>query len=110
MFNLGLTEILALSAIALLVIGPKQLPEVARSLARFLNEMKRSSAHLTKPLMDMKNEMRSAQYDVQQSVQEKVHEYTKELDLKESLASAEAPSSQSLESSASKENNKDVKS
>jgi sec-independent protein translocase protein TatB len=43
----SLSEIIFLVVLALLVIGPKQLPEVARQIARFLNEMKRASASLT---------------------------------------------------------------
>lgn len=43
MFGLGFSEILFLGVLALIVIGPKQLPEVARTLGRFLNELKRST-------------------------------------------------------------------
>lgn len=44
MFNLGFTELLLLGAIALIFIGPKQLPDVARTVGRFLNELKRASS------------------------------------------------------------------
>jgi len=43
MFNLGFTEILFIAVLALILIGPKQLPEVARTVGRFLNEIKRST-------------------------------------------------------------------
>lgn len=43
MFNLGFSEIVLLGIIALIFIGPQQLPEVARTIARFLNELKRAS-------------------------------------------------------------------
>lgn len=43
MFNLGFSELLLLGAIALIFIGPKQLPDVARTIGRFLNELKRAS-------------------------------------------------------------------
>ena len=43
MFNMGFTEILFIAVLALVLIGPKQLPEVARTLGRFLNELKRST-------------------------------------------------------------------
>lgn len=36
--------------LALILIGPKQLPEVARNVGRFLNEMKRASAGLFEEL------------------------------------------------------------
>jgi sec-independent protein translocase protein TatB len=43
MFNIGFTELLFLAALALLLIGPKELPQVARMVGRFLNELKRSA-------------------------------------------------------------------
>lgn len=47
MFNIGFSEMLVLGALALLLIGPKQLPEIARTLGKFLNELKHSSSALT---------------------------------------------------------------
>ncbi len=47
MFNLGLSEMVVIAVIALIFIGPKQLPDLARALGRFINEMKRSSNSLT---------------------------------------------------------------
>lgn len=44
MFNLGFSELLLLGVIALIFIGPKQLPELARTLGRLLNELKRASS------------------------------------------------------------------
>lgn len=44
MFNLGFTEILLLGVIALIFIGPSQLPEVARTIGRLLNEWKRATS------------------------------------------------------------------
>jgi sec-independent protein translocase protein TatB len=43
MFGLGMSEIIFLGVLALIVIGPKELPELARTLGRFLNELKRST-------------------------------------------------------------------
>jgi sec-independent protein translocase protein TatB len=42
MFGLGFGEIILLVMIALVVIGPKQLPQVARILGRFIGEFKRT--------------------------------------------------------------------
>lgn len=43
MFGLGMSEIIFLGILALIVIGPKELPELARTIGRFLNELKRST-------------------------------------------------------------------
>lgn len=50
MFNIGFTEMLVLAALALILIGPKQLPEVARTLGRLLNDLKRSTNSFTDEL------------------------------------------------------------
>ncbi|MFN7825864.1 MAG: Sec-independent protein translocase protein TatB [Pseudobdellovibrionaceae bacterium] len=43
MFNIGFTEMVVLGVLALIIIGPKQLPELARNLGRLINEFKRST-------------------------------------------------------------------
>ncbi|KHD87282.1 MAG: hypothetical protein OM95_15165 [Bdellovibrio sp. ArHS] len=43
MFGLGMSELIFLGVLALIVIGPKELPELARTLGRFINELKRST-------------------------------------------------------------------
>jgi sec-independent protein translocase protein TatA len=40
--NIGIGEVLIVLAIALIVIGPKKLPEVGRSLGRGIREFKES--------------------------------------------------------------------
>ena len=42
MFDIGLAELLLLSIIVLLVIGPKQLPETMRTLGLWIGRMRRS--------------------------------------------------------------------
>ena len=44
-----------LGALALIVIGPKQLPEVARTIGRFLTEIKRVTSDVTKTLVDARD-------------------------------------------------------
>ena len=44
MFGIGMTELLVILAIALIVIGPKKLPELARSLGKGLAEFRRALA------------------------------------------------------------------
>ncbi|MGZ5280455.1 MAG: Sec-independent protein translocase subunit TatA/TatB [Pseudobdellovibrionaceae bacterium] len=46
MFNLGISEIAVIAILALILIGPKQLPEVARVIGRLLNELRRSTSSL----------------------------------------------------------------
>lgn len=46
-FNLGPGELLLILAIALVVLGPKKLPEVGRSLGRGMREFKESVSNMT---------------------------------------------------------------
>lgn len=46
MFGLGATEVIVILVIALLVLGPKRLPDAARSLGRGMAEFRRASAEL----------------------------------------------------------------
>jgi sec-independent protein translocase protein TatB len=43
MFGLGFSEIIVLGVLALILLGPEQLPDLARKLGRFINELKRTT-------------------------------------------------------------------
>lgn len=47
MFNMGISEMAIIAGLALILIGPKQLPEVARTLGRLLNDIRRSAGSFT---------------------------------------------------------------
>jgi Tat protein translocase TatB subunit len=50
MFGVGFTEVIAIAVIALIFIGPDDLPRFARQIGRFLNELKRGSDHFVDEL------------------------------------------------------------
>ena len=57
MFGFGsLSHILVVLILALIFIGPKQLPEVARSLGRMLNELRRTSNMFTSHINSQLND------------------------------------------------------
>jgi len=43
MFGIGMTELLLIGALALMVLGPKKLPDLARAMGRGLAEFKRAT-------------------------------------------------------------------
>lgn len=60
MFGIGATELIVIFAIALIVLGPKRLPELARSLGRGIAEFRRASMDLRREFMDASEEAHSA--------------------------------------------------
>jgi sec-independent protein translocase protein TatB len=49
-FGIGPSELLVILVIALLVLGPKRLPELARSLGKAMGEFRRATADITTEL------------------------------------------------------------
>tara|TARA_B100001248_G_C27399050_1_gene468331 strand:- start:1319 stop:1579 length:261 start_codon:yes stop_codon:yes gene_type:complete len=72
MFNLGFTEILLLFVIGLLVLGPKQLPQVARVLGKMAGELKRAmnefSSEIDKTSKGFQAESKKIQSEVESSL------------------------------------------
>jgi TatA/E family protein of Tat protein translocase len=51
MFGISFNELLIVLGVALLILGPDKLPELARSLGKGLNELKRATDDITQGLM-----------------------------------------------------------
>jgi Tat protein translocase TatB subunit len=58
MFGIGMTEMIVIFVIALVVLGPKRLPELARSLGRTLAEFRRAATDLRRDFADVAEEAR----------------------------------------------------
>ncbi|OEU49987.1 MAG: hypothetical protein BA871_04770 [Desulfuromonadales bacterium C00003096] len=50
MFGIGLPELLLILALALIVLGPDKLPQLARQIARYMGKLKRASEELKSQL------------------------------------------------------------
>lgn len=60
MFGIGLSEMLIIMAVALLVFGPNKLPEVAKSIARGLRELRRAGDDLRSSMdLDLDDDLRT---------------------------------------------------
>jgi TatA/E family protein of Tat protein translocase len=57
MFGIGMPEMLLILAIALIVIGPKKLPDLAKSLGRAFSEFKKATTEL-KESMEIDTELK----------------------------------------------------
>lgn len=56
MFNLGFTHLILLGVIALIVVGPEQLPDLAKKLAVMLNDLRRAKDEILGPVSQIQNE------------------------------------------------------
>src|SRR5437016_12409306 len=68
MFNVGPMEMLVIFVVALLVFGPKKLPELGKSLGKGLAEFRRASAELRGSL---EREMENIEHEVKVQEQAK---------------------------------------
>jgi Tat protein translocase TatB subunit len=53
MFGIGMTELMVIFVIGLVVLGPKRLPELARSLGKSLAEFRRASNEMRREFMNV---------------------------------------------------------
>ena len=63
--NLGFPELIVIFTVALLVFGPRKLPEIGRSLGRSLNEFKRATNDLKRT---WESEVRSEEEDLRRVI------------------------------------------
>jgi Tat protein translocase TatB subunit len=57
-FGIGMTELLVILTVALIVLGPKKLPELARSLGKGLAEFRRASSEMRREFLEVASEAR----------------------------------------------------
>jgi TatA/E family protein of Tat protein translocase len=74
MFGIGMPEMLVILALALIIIGPKKLPDLAKSLGRAMREFKKAtsefkeSIQLESELSDVKETFNDISADVKDAV------------------------------------------
>lgn len=83
MFGIGMPEMLLILAIALIVIGPKKLPDLAKSLGRAMREFKsatnefKESMQIDDDLSDVKKVFNDISDDVKDSIVDSIPESDK---------------------------------
>ncbi|WP_051310008.1 Sec-independent protein translocase protein TatB [Desulfogranum japonicum] len=67
MFGIGLPEMIVISAVALIVVGPDKLPELARSLAKGIMEMKKTINQFKENLTEEDETLSEVQKELRQT-------------------------------------------
>lgn len=86
MFGIGMPEMLLILAIALIVIGPKKLPDLAKSLGRAMREFKKATNEFKETmqidgeLAEVKKAFDNINDDVKDAVDSKLESATKPVD------------------------------
>jgi len=70
--NIGLPELLIILAIALLIFGPKKLPEVGRSIGKAIREFRRTSDEIKEKIEQeiQAEELKDIQEDIKKDIKE----------------------------------------
>ncbi|KQC11513.1 MAG: hypothetical protein APR62_09770 [Smithella sp. SDB] len=63
MFGIGMQELIIIAIIALLIVGPKKLPDLAKTLGRGFSEFKKATEGVTEDLRDTLKEDESPKND-----------------------------------------------
>jgi sec-independent protein translocase protein TatB len=86
-FGIGMPEMILILAIALIVLGPKKLPEIAKSLGRGIAEFKRATQEFKENLQvdddlkDASDTIREAKKDLEDTVRKSMAENTYDQDI-----------------------------
>ncbi len=67
MFGIGLPEMILIMALALIVVGPDKLPDLARSLAKGLMELKKTAEGLKESLTEEGNPLDEIRPDLEEA-------------------------------------------
>ncbi|MCX7981598.1 MAG: Sec-independent protein translocase protein TatB [Syntrophales bacterium] len=63
MFNIGIPELIVIFIVALLVVGPKKIPDLAKSLGKAIGEFRRATEDVTESLKETLKEDEPAPKD-----------------------------------------------
>jgi len=106
MFGMGMPEIILILAVGLIVIGPKKLPELAKSLGKGIVEFKRATQdfrdtiNVENEVEDLRETVGSIKHDIKNQITEKPETIKNPYPSTESTKSTESTESTSVKNDA----------
>jgi len=82
MFGIGMPELIIIFVIALIIIGPKKLPDLARALGKGMAEFRKATNEI-KSNLDMEDELKGIEEELTDSVSGMIHEAEIEAEMEE---------------------------
>jgi sec-independent protein translocase protein TatB len=79
MFDIGWSELLVIAVVAIVVVGPKDLPKLMRTFGHYAGKLRRAAADFQRQFEDA---MRESEVDEVRKAIESVRDHTPSLDLK----------------------------
>ena len=73
MFGIGMPELIIIFVIALIIIGPKKLPDLARALGKGMAEFRKATNEI-KSNLDMGDDLKGIKEELADSVSGMIHE------------------------------------
>ena len=116
MFGIGMPEMLLILAIALIVIGPKKLPDLAKSLGRAMGEFKKATSEIKQSIgvdddfKEVKETFTDIQKDIKGTVSfDNIEEYQPEPGASVNIPASASPDEQKKETADTEEALEDLK-
>jgi Tat protein translocase TatB subunit len=79
MFGIGMPELIVIFVIALIFIGPKKLPDLARALGKGMAEFRKATSDI-KANLDIEDELRGMEQDIADSVSGMIANASEQID------------------------------
>jgi len=90
MFGIGMPELIIIFVIALIIIGPKKLPDLARALGKGMAEFRKATNEI-KSNLNMGDDLKGIEEELADSVSGMIHEAEMEAELEEKDDTREKP-------------------
>jgi Tat protein translocase TatB subunit len=80
MFGLGFGELVLILLVALIVLGPKKLPDLARTLGKGLRELRHASEDLRSTIIEPLEQVRKPLQDMRDDLVETIHKVGRDIE------------------------------